>query len=76
MAVIKINKKLIDRPCFQFPSVISGGQCHTLRKRVSNSLLIVVPMVQTKIDEKKKKLSGERNNHRGIIVLYFVAVMF
>lgn len=25
MAVIKINRQLIDRPCFQFPPIISGG---------------------------------------------------
>lgn len=74
MAVIKINKQLIDRPCFQFPPIISGAMSHS-REDSFKQFTHTTPRGSNK--KQTQKLSGEKkNNHRGVIVLFFFAVIF
>lgn len=73
MTIIKINKQLIDRPCFKFPPIISGAMSLS-REDGFKKFTYTGPHGSNK--NRHRNYQEWKNNHRGIIVLFFFAMTF
>lgn len=72
---IKINKQLIDRPCFQFRLIISGVMLHS-REDTFKLFPRIGPCGSSESAARNYQKWEKKNSHRCIIVLFFFAAIF